>query len=490
VVTWLHLQLRRAGHRRLFIPASAHRWGFPPLTARHKFVQLDPHNLQVAGIHSLGSVHIMAVVVIWTDDDPVVDSGPDLFSLAVKAPAGVVAPDPEFTLYLGTNTGPYKTADNGSVILPPIPIEWIIAPRNVTVGQCPSSTDNLQLFGVTNAIVLALALVLGCRPLLRYVTRGLLGKPSRYSWIWTWIISCGLQVASNAIVSHLIITTPGYEHLSMVNVFALYSSRPRINQLWMAILRLFVGPIYFEGYLAFLRPPTQDRGTTVWQRLRRYFAFLRRTTKAETSTTTVETPTTKSETPTTKAETPTTQNQGTAAAPSPADLRYQYKEYVDWQSRLAAQKTKPVAQKTQPAAQQIIPAAQETQITDREDIYWRYSPEWVYTDSYVTTCIAELILHIISAVFIGVTWRRFPNVPIREYMKSDVNLMIAAPAVALFSWVCVPIWVPRRKGILEDVESSARRLTLFVLILIIPAFFTYGVAWKYWRDFLQLPGSL
>jgi hypothetical protein len=363
----------------------------------------------------------MAVVIVWTDD-PVSVSEPDAFLSAVKRPAGDVAPDPEFTLYLGTNTGPYKMADNGSVILPPIPIEWIISPQNVTVGQCPSRTDNLQLFGITNVIVLALALVLGCRPLLRYITRGLFGRPSKKSWIWSWIISCGLQVASNAIVSHLVVTTPGYEHLSMVNVFALYSSRPRINQLWMAILRLVVGPIYLRGYLAFLRP-------------------------------------------TTKVKTPPTQDQGTAVPLKPAALRYQYDEYRNWHSRAEVQ---------------------EVQITEFENVS---EPEWVYTDSYVTTCIAELILHLISAVFIGVTWRRFPNVPIREFMKTDVNLMIAAPALALFSWVCVPIWLRRNKGILED-PNPLICLSLFIFILVIPAVFTYGVAWKYWGDFLQLPGSL
>jgi hypothetical protein len=309
----------------------------------------------------------MAIVIVSTDD-PVAVSEHDTFSSAVKRPAGDVTPDPEFTLYLGTNTGPYKKADNGSVILPPIPIEWVISPQNVTVGQCPSSTDNLRLFGVTNAIVLTLALVLGCRPLLRYITRGLFGRPSRYSWVWSWTISCGLQVASNAIVSHLIVTTSGYEHLSMINVFALYSSRPRVNQLWMALLRLMVGPIYL------------------------------------------------------------------------------------------------------------------TEIKMEE-------PEWVYTDSYVTTCIAELTLHLISAVFIGVTWRRFPNVPIREYMKTFVNLMIAAPAVALISWVFVPIWFRRNKGIMEYISPGVR-ITMFTFILGIPDAFTYGVAWIYWSVFLQLPGSL
>jgi len=382
----------------------------------------------------------MAVVIVWTSDTEET-STPDAFSSAVRRPAGSVASDPEFRLYLGTNTGPYQKADNGSVILPPIPIEWIISPQNVTVGQCPSRTDNLRLFGVTNVIVLALALVLGCRPLLRYLSRGLLGNPSKYSWIWSWIISCGLQVASNAIVSHLIVTTPGYQHLSMVNVFALYSSRPRINQLWMAILRLLVGPIHLNKH--------------------RTAYPIRRTVKVETAP---------------------TQDQSSAVPLKPIPgLRYQYDEYIRQHSKAAVLEVQP---------------AQEIQIMEYGEVSGE--PEWIYTDSYVTTCIAELVLHLISAIFIGVTWRRFPNVPIREHMKTDINLMIAAPALALFSWVCVPIWFRRNRGVLgynkygyfDDHTNPVVLIILFFFVLVIPAVFTYGVAWKYWNDFLQLPGSL
>jgi len=50
-------------------------------------------------------------------------------------------------------------------------------------------------------------------------------------------------VASNAAVLYLIVTTPGYKHLSMVNVFALYSSRPRVNQIWTGLLRAYIGPV-------------------------------------------------------------------------------------------------------------------------------------------------------------------------------------------------------------------------------------------------------
>ncbi|KAK4235249.1 hypothetical protein C8A03DRAFT_17989 [Achaetomium macrosporum] len=247
----------------------------------------------------------------------------DPFSRTPKAPAGQASTKPEFSWYVGVNTGPYRTTDNGTVVLPPIPIEWIIAPRNVTAGLCPTRIDNLHLFGITNAIFLVLALFVGCRPLVRFATRGLLGQPSRYSPYWTWLISFALQVGSNAIVSHLIVSTPGYEHLSMLNVFALYSSRPRINQLWGGLLRLFVGPVRVPESMAV-------SGST---------------------------------------------------------------------------------KRNQPGGPP--------------------ESEWIYTDSYVSSSVSEFVLQLISAIFVGITWRRFPNEPIREHMEDRVNLMLAAPALVL-----------------------------------------------------------
>jgi hypothetical protein len=335
-------------------------------------------------------------------------TGPSAFSLAPRRPAGEVSSEPQFTLYLGTNSGPYQTTENGTVILPPIPIEWIIAPRNVTAGQCPTRANNLALFGITNAIAAALVLVLGCRPLVRFLTRGLLGQPSKYSPYWTWSLSFAMQVVSNVVVSHLIVSTPGYEHLSMLNVFALYSARPRLNQILTGLLRIFVGPISIKGSLAVSEKPKR----------------------------TDELP---------------------ARSNSP---RFRYDEYLRWQARQAGTSS------------------------DSPTV------EWIYTDSYVATSVGELFLQLVSAIFIGVTWRRFPNDPIREHMKDYVNFMLAAPVLTLVGWLFVPIWLRRSRGLWRHESVLCLSLITAVFFMAVPGFFTYGVAWRYWDEFLTLPGSL
>lgn len=343
------------------------------------------------------------IIIVWESSSPRVDA----FAVAPKAPAGQVSNKPEFTLYLGVNTGPYQTTDNGTVILPPVPIEWIIAPLNVTSGQCPSRGANLGLFVATNAIVLGLILIVGCRPLVRFLTGGLLGQPSRRSVYWTWIFSFALQAASNAVVSHLVVSTPGYQHLSMLNIFALYSSRPRINWIWTGLLRIFIGPVRVPRRMGITKKEKKKKNT---------------------------------------------KNQSEA-----------------------------------------LPAHHQSQLLhdlhrDRDDDNTP-SHEWIYTDSYVATSIAEFVLQLMSAVFVGVTWQRFPNEPIREHMKNWVNLMIAAPALALVGWALVPVWVRRDEDVWED-RNACAKIILAVICLGLPGFFTYGVAWKYWDEFLLLPGSL
>ncbi|KAK3903630.1 hypothetical protein C8A05DRAFT_32612 [Staphylotrichum tortipilum] len=306
---------------------------------------------------------------------------------------GQASTTPEFTWYLGVNSGPYKTTDNGTVVLPPVPIEWIIAPRNVTAGQCPTASDNLRLFGFTNFIVMFLILFVGCRPLISLLARGLLGQPSRYSPYWTWLVSFGLQAGANAIISYLIISSPGYEHLSMLNVFALYSSRPRIGLLWTAMLRIFVRPVRVPGSVAVSEKKKRPKG----------------------------------------------EKSGGRAPPPPLPQH-----------------------------------------------------EWIYTDSYIATSVSEFLLQLVSAVFVGVTWRRFPNQPICEHMEGRVNLMLAAPALALLGWGLVPIWHGRSRGLDERLmlDTFAARVGTAVAFMAFTSAFTYAVPWVYWAEFLKLPGSL
>lgn len=394
------------------------------------------------------------IVIIVPEPEPR-PSGPSPYDTAIKRPAGQVGTEPQFVFYLGTNTGPYQTFDNGTIVLPPVPIEWIVAPLNVTDGQCPSRSDNLRLFGVTNVIVMALALLTGCRPLLRWLTRGLLWKPSRYSAFWTWTIAFAFQIGSNAVISHLVVTTPGYQHLGMLNVFALYASRPRVNQIWMGSLRSVVGPVHLTGRLAFLRPREkkeegEKKQAKPGQKQEKKQAGEKDDTKAN--------------------------------AKKLRDLKqtytYFYDEYINWR---AAQTTD-----QQPAAE-IIPCSSRTVSHADDD----GNGEWVYTDSYVATSVSEFCLQLVSAIFVGVTWRRFPNAPIREHMQRYVNMVTASPALALAGWLFVPVWTPRNEGWANMRGGATGAVASWVwLFLGLTGFFTYGVSWLYWGKFLDLPGSL
>ncbi|KAJ9139234.1 hypothetical protein NKR19_g7543 [Coniochaeta hoffmannii] len=370
------------------------------------------------------------IVIIVPEPEPR-PRGPSAYDTAIKRPAGQVGTEPQFTLYLGTNTGPYQTSDNGTLVLPPVPIEWIIAPLNVTDGQCHSRSENLGLFGITNILVMALSILTGCRPLVRYLTRGLLGKPSKYSAFWTWIISFSFQIASNAIISHIVVSTPGYQHLSMLNVFALYASRPRINQIWMGSLRSLVGPVRLSGRLAFLAPQPKEE-----KKMKKNRENEQRGEKRGTNTT-------------------ANTNNLKEAYP------YFYDEYIRWRTAQTEQQ-----QQDQPPPQEV---------TNPWRLHYETDPEWVYTDSYVATSISEFCLQLVSAIFVGITWRRFPNAPIREHMKTYVNLMIAAPTLALLGWLF---------------SGASGVLTMVLFFVGLTGFFTYGASWLYWGHFLDLPGSL
>ena len=158
---------------------------------------------------------------------------------AGATPAGVFVKDnPRIIPYLGFNNGSYHRSDTAE--LPPIPLEWVIAPLNVSAGQCPTAEQTKLAFGITNLVVGVLTLVFGCRPILHYLSRGWLGKKGGKGVAWTWIISFALQLLSNLFASLMVVHTPGFEHLSMLNTFALYAARPRINVVWTACLRMVV----------------------------------------------------------------------------------------------------------------------------------------------------------------------------------------------------------------------------------------------------------
>lgn len=456
------------------------------------------------------------VIIIWEWESSGSSSSsprPPPFEVVPKAPAGQRDTRPQFSIYMGVNTGPYNTTENGTLILPPIPIEWIVAPRltNLTSTSpgngnsseaaqfdvtCPTRSDNLRLFGVTNAIVAALVLVIGCRPLIRILTGGLLGQPTKWSKYWTWVISMALTVGSNALVSKLIVDTPGYEHLSMLNVFALYSSRPRINQIWTGVLRLIVGPINILGRGRIQRKKkkkiARNGGNSTVVDPEGYGGWKwgpgrRLGTHAEAE----------------------------AEAKSGSGGKYVMK--VDrngkgtWQWEESG--TEKRAMSTRAANGSVSSETEEggnvkwwnlrKKWKDRknqaaDDDKYEFEDvdnsieEWVYTDSYIATSIAEFVIQLVSAIFIGITWRRFPNEPIRDHMQNYYNYMLAAPAMSLVEWVFIPIWWKRNRGVDKYRLETAKKAQFFICLFFLglPGFFTFGVAWRYWAEFLLLPGSL
>ncbi|KAK3314349.1 hypothetical protein B0H66DRAFT_376669 [Apodospora peruviana] len=447
----------------------------------------------------------MAIVIVWEEPEPEVhgsgggSSKPSAFDLTPKAPAGQRSDQPNFNLYLGANTGSYNfTSANGTVILPPIPIEWIVAPTNVTLtdGQCPSRTQNLGLFGVTNAVVLALVLVFGCRPLVRLLTGGILGSPGRWSPYWTWVLSFGMQVCSNVIVSRMIVTTPGYEHLSMLNVFALYSSRPRVNQFWTGLLRLWVGPITLRGRMMLkekVKPVKKERS---WRLMKPGTWILRETTVGWRDRITgkkKEEGEEKEKGGVVAADDTQDDNKNTKMPAKPTTTtapRYQYDEYLEWRKRwvddpLEQYKSEPRANAARAirTGEEFVTRAQR----EREEKQASEQEEWIYTDSYVSTSVGEFFVQLLSAIFIGITWHRFPNEPIKDHMKHWLNLMMAAPAMSLLGWVVIPVWFKRGRAV---TESKCLDFMLMLVWFVVPGFLTYGVAWKYWDEFLMLPGSL
>ncbi|KAM7191937.1 hypothetical protein V8F20_009061 [Naviculisporaceae sp. PSN 640] len=444
------------------------------------------------------------VIIIWHwESESSSSSGPRTppFEVVPKAPAGQRDTRPEFTIYMGVNTGPYNTTENGTLILPPIPIEWIVAPRVTNLSStsndsstaefsvtCPSRGDNLRLFGITNLIVSALILIIGCRPLIRILTGGLLGAPTKWSKYWTWIISMGLTIGSNALVSKLIVDTPGYEHLSMLNVFALYSSRPRINQIWTGILRLLVGPITVRGRgrVEGKRKKEVARngeesvvGSTVSYGGGRWGPTMRpgTTAKASTAGGRYVMKIDRHGNGTWQWENPTIGTRKGATTSRVASSEKKNEGNVKWWN-LARRKWQDSTRK-------------KGNDYEYEDDY-STEEEWIYTDSYIATSIAEFVIQLISAIFIGITWRRFPNEPIRNHMQNYYNYMLAAPALSLVGWVFIPIWWKRNRGSARYAGDRVKTIDFFLCLFFLglPGFFTYGVAWRYWAEFLLLPGSL
>jgi hypothetical protein len=283
--------------------------------------------------------------------------------------------------------GIYNENDNATLAtnLPPIPVEWIIAPLNATAAQCPSHAATLRTFGITNAIMVVLAIVFGCRPIVHFLTKGLMGTRGGKTVRWIWILNLALQLLGNLFVSIMIHNSAGYGHLSILNIFALYSARPRVSLLALTMLRIF-GAVNLK--------------------------ILRK-------------------------------------------------------------------------------AGNETNET-----------EFVYSDSFRTAAFSELCMQIFAAIFVGVTWGRFPNKEVKDWMSGTYKGMYAVPAVTLVGIAAYGAFkrndgeaVPRGQyGYLSTKYPAYRNVWLwrFGLAVLACLFIGFGYFWQwiYFLSFLELPGSL
>ncbi|KAJ4263022.1 hypothetical protein NW762_006635 [Fusarium torreyae] len=230
--------------------------------------------------------------------------------------------------YLGDNSGLYKGIATRN--LPPIPFEWIVSPdADKLPDTCPNGRDILILFGVSEAVITVLAIIVAYRPAIHFISRGYLGRRLKNSAALTWTITFTCQLLANAIIAGMIGNTPGYHHLNMLRIFTVYMARPRFHSIVLGLLRSLVG---------IKRPREWDKTTIIRRRL---------------------------------------------------DERV----------------------------------------------------EFPYTDAYITTVISELLLLIISAIFIGVTWNRYPKFSgsSREYMSDYTSYFYSTPVLML---LCMLAFVP------------------------------------------------
>ncbi|KAI8267001.1 hypothetical protein K4K58_008897 [Colletotrichum sp. SAR11_239] len=332
-------------------------------------------------------------------------------------PAGEDGPGYATWLAIG-NTAAYgiygTSSDPGE--LPPVPVEWIIAPKTVSAGQCPSVGHNITTFIVTDVVAGIIAAIFCCRPIVKKMTFGRFGKlPNKTSrWCssvwWTWLISLLLALGGNLGITLFVVNAEGYTHLSKLIIFALYASRPRINMVVVALLRVLVAV------------RTKD-----WSKAASYKPVEKEELESQDTTYSGSEPTTK---------------EGAGDGSDSEKL--------------------------------IIKIYDGTGALEKE---------YVYIDSYRSTVVAEIILNTISAVFVGVTWGRFPNQTIKTYMNPKTIFMQTAPAISFVGAIfAIPAYWKRGRYVDDKWVRGLAGAASFGT--------AYAAPWVYWYYFLQLPGAL
>lgn len=147
------------------------------------------------------------------------------------------AKSPSIAPYLGVNTG-ISYGDTATQDLPPIPLEWIVSPRDVD-KSCPDGSSVLAWFAITDAVIVCLTILVAHRSFIYHASRRRLGRRRRSVWL-TWTIPFVCQLVANAAIAGLVGNSPGYEHLDKANIFTVYLARPRYYIIPLALLRALV----------------------------------------------------------------------------------------------------------------------------------------------------------------------------------------------------------------------------------------------------------
>ncbi|KAM6516247.1 Hypothetical protein NCS54_01242100 [Fusarium falciforme] len=147
--------------------------------------------------------------------------------------------------------------------------------------------------------------------------------------------------------------------------------------------------------------------------------------------------------------------------------------------------------------------------------------EFPFTDSYIAVVASEMLVFIISAIFTGVTWHRYPKIEMssREYMDDHINYVSSIPGVMCLCLLgFVPIYkrygdafpiegrryetgrhwgatvaadgtarVAVKRGIYKG--AAVKRIGSAVAAAALMGYATL-VQWSYWTRFLELPGVL
>lgn len=124
-----------------------------------------------------------------------------------------------------------------------IPWPWAITPIDPETRICPSTSHILGVFAVVNVVASVVAIFAGHRRVVNFLTCGLLGNKGSQSWKYMWILQAGLMLGANALNAWLTVNAEGYDKSQMPAVWDLmlfYSSRPRLNWVFLTILLLML----------------------------------------------------------------------------------------------------------------------------------------------------------------------------------------------------------------------------------------------------------